>query len=264
MGPACRTGLKFDKVRRLVVGVPWGNVGGVGALNTSAMSSLRLAVFDVDGTLVDSEHNIVSAMHQAWGRMELGEMPAPEEVRRIIGLSLVEACSVLLPWAPHQVHRSLAEAYKEAFRAIRVLPETEEPLFPGVVEALDALDADGWLLGIATGKSRRGVNAVLDSHNLNGRFLTIQTADDNPGKPNPAMLQRAAREVGADIADVVMIGDTAYDMAMANSANAYALGVSWGYHSLAELQGAGARMVIDTFDNLTDILADALGSRKCG
>jgi phosphoglycolate phosphatase len=228
------------------------------------MSSLRLAVFDVDGTLVDSEHNIVSAMHQAWGKMELGEIPAPEDVRRIIGLSLVEACSVLLPWAPHQVHRSLAEAYKEAFRAIRVLPETEEPLFPGVIEALDALEADGWLLGLATGKSRRGVNSVLDSHGLHGRFVTIQTADDNPGKPHPAMLQRAAREVGADLADVVMIGDTAYDMAMANAAKAFGVGVSWGYHSLSELQNAGARMVIDSFDNLTEILSNALGHRKCG
>lgn len=227
------------------------------------MSNLRLAVFDVDGTLVDSEHNIVSAMNQAWGRLELGELPRPEDVRRIIGLSLVDACSVLLPWAPRQVHRSLAESYKETFRAMRMLPDTVEPLFPGVREALDALEARGWLLGLATGKSRRGVQSMLDAHNLHGRFLTIQTADDNPGKPNPSMLLRAAEDMGVAPEDVVMIGDTAYDMLMANSAKAFALGVSWGYHSLAELQEAGARAVIDSFDNLAEVLDSLPEERSC-
>lgn len=226
------------------------------------MSELRLAVFDVDGTLIDSEHNIVAAMTEAWSRMELG-VPDPADVRRIIGLSLLEACEVLLPWAPHQVHRSVAEAYKEAFRAMRLLPDTDEPLFPGVLEALDELERDGWLLGLATGKSRRGVDHMLDSHGLHGRFVTIQTADDNPGKPNPAMLLRAAGECGIDPGRVVMVGDTAYDMAMANAARAIALGVSWGYHSLEELNQAGARMVIDSFDNLAEIMAELAGDRRC-
>ncbi|MGE5545438.1 MAG: HAD family hydrolase [Solirubrobacterales bacterium] len=227
------------------------------------MSHHRLAVFDVDGTLVDSEHNIVSAMTEAWGRLELGGVPRPEDVRRIIGLSLVEACSVLVPWASHQTHRALAEAYKDAFRALRLLPDTEEPLFPGVREALDALEAEGWLLGLATGKSRRGVQAVLDRHHLHGRFLTIQTADDNPGKPNPSMLLNAAADLGVSPENVVMIGDTAYDMLMANAAKTCALGVSWGYHSLAELNEAGAQMVIDSFDNLTDVLAALTGNPQC-
>lgn len=227
------------------------------------MSHLRLAVFDVDGTLVDSEHNIVSAMHDAWGRLELGELPRPEDVRRIIGLSLVEACSVLLPFAPHEMHRTLAQTYKEAFRAIRLLPDTMEPLFPGVIEALDRLEQEGWLLGLATGKSRRGVDAVLEAHGLAGRFLTIQTADDNPGKPDPAMLLRAAAETGLDPDALVMIGDTAYDMRMAGAARAAALGVSWGYHSISELQEAGAQMVVDSFENLNEVLVAVMGGRAC-
>lgn len=228
------------------------------------MQHLRLAVFDVDGTLVDSEHNIVSAMTEAWSRLELGAVPRPEDVRRIIGLSLVEACSVLLPWAPHQVHRSLAEAYKEAFRAIRVLPDTTEPLFPGVHEALDALEADGWLLGLATGKSRRGVQSVLEAHGLTGRFLTIQTADDNPGKPHPSMLLRAASDMGLETEAVLMVGDTAYDMAMARAAGCRALGVSWGYHSIAELETAGADRVIDCFDTLPEVANQMMmGDRQC-
>jgi phosphoglycolate phosphatase len=223
---------------------------------------LRLVVFDVDGTLIDSEHNIVAAMTEAWSRMELG-VPEPTDVRRIIGLSLVEACAVLLPWAPHNLHRSVAEAYKDAFRAMRLLPDTTEPLFPGVLEALDQLEQAGWLLGLATGKSRRGVQAMLDTHHLHGRFMTIQTADDNPSKPHPAMLQRAAAECGVEPSRVVMVGDTAYDMLMANSARAAALGVSWGYHSLDELNRAGARMVIDSFENLGDIVARLTGGHQC-
>lgn len=226
------------------------------------MSRLRLAVFDVDGTLIDSEHNIVAAMTEAWSRMELG-VPDPAEVRRIIGLSLVEACAALLPWAAHETHRAVAEHYKDAFRALRLLPDTVEPLFPGVLEALDALDADGWLLGLATGKSRRGVDNMLHNHGLEGRFVTIQTADDNPGKPNPGMLLRAAAETGADVIDMAMIGDTAYDMLMAQSAGAAGIGVSWGYHSIAELRQAGARVVIDSFDGLPELLAALPGDRSC-
>lgn len=226
------------------------------------MSRLRLAVFDVDGTLIDSEHNIVSAMTQAWSRMELG-VPDPGEVRRIIGLSLVEACASLLPWAGHETHRAVAEHYKDAFRALRLLPDAAEPLFPGALDVLDALEAQGWLLGLATGKSRRGVDNMLRNHALEGRFVTIQTADDNPGKPNPAMLLRAAAETGAEVADMVMIGDTAYDMAMAQAARATGVGVSWGYHSIVELQQAGAREIIDSFEVLPDLLASLSGDREC-
>ena len=225
------------------------------------MTRLRLAVFDVDGTLVDSQHNIVSAMTDAWGSLNLG-IPRPEEVRRIIGLSLVEACSVLLPWAPPSVHRAMADAYKEAFRAMRLLPDTMEPLFPGVKEALDTLEADGWLLGLATGKSRRGVESILETHDLQGRFVTIQTADNNPSKPDPSMLTRAAADCGLSPSDVVMIGDTAYDMAMAAAARTGAVGVSWGYHSLDELHKAGAQVVLDTFDNVTQVLDALTGVRE--
>lgn len=227
------------------------------------MSDLRLVVFDVDGTLIDSEHNIITAMTEAWAHMDLG-VPDPADVRRIIGLSLVEACEVLLPWAPGNLHRAVAESYKQAFRTLRLLPDREEPLFPGVREALDDLDAAGWLLGLATGKSRRGVESMLDSHDLWGRFVTIQTADDNPGKPDPAMLRRAAAESGVLPSRVVMIGDTAYDMQMAKAARMAALGVSWGYHALDELHQAGADLVVDSFDTLTDIAARLIGDAPCG
>ncbi len=226
------------------------------------MPHLRLAVFDVDGTLVDSEHNIVAAMTTAWARIGLG-VPRPEDVRRIIGLSLVEACGALLPGESPATHSAAAEAYVDAFRALRRLPDTLEPLFPGATVALDRLEADGWLLGIATGKSRRGVQSVLDAHHLAGRFVTVQTADDNPGKPDPTMLLRAAAEAAAAPANVVMIGDTSYDMAMAGAAGTRALGVSWGCHGRDELQAAGAHAVVDSFDTLAEIMADLKKAPPC-
>jgi haloacid dehalogenase superfamily, subfamily IA, variant 3 with third motif having DD or ED/haloacid dehalogenase superfamily, subfamily IA, variant 1 with third motif having Dx(3-4)D or Dx(3-4)E len=226
------------------------------------MSSLRLAVFDVDGTLVDSQHNILAAMSAAWKRLDLGE-PDPLAVRRIIGLSLVEACAALLPGHGDAMHRATAEAYKDAFRTLRLKSDTVEPLFPGVPEALDALERRGWLLGLATGKSRRGVDAVLRNHGLEGRFVTIQTADDNPGKPDPGMLRRAAAEAGAEAAHTVMIGDTSYDMLMAAAAGAVGIGVSWGYHAVAELHEAGAHAVIDGFDALEGVVAALPGERAC-
>lgn len=226
------------------------------------MSLLRLAVFDVDGTLIDSQYNILAAMGAAWEHMGLG-VPDPLAVRRIIGLSLVEACAALLPGHPDALHRATAEAYKDAFRTLRLKPDTLEPLFPGVLTTLDALERDGWLLGLATGKSRRGVEAMLDNHNLHGRFVTIQTADDNPGKPDPGMLLRAGTETGTDSERVVMIGDTSYDMRMAVAARAKGIGVSWGYHPVAELRAAGAHAVIDHFDDLIDTLARLPGDRAC-
>ena len=217
------------------------------------MSDLKLAVFDVDGTLVDSEYTIVRAMTEAWRRSDLG-VPMPRDIRRIIGLSLTDAVASLIPWAPRSTQRSLAEAYSDAWRSFSFLPESIDPLFPGVVEALDQLENDGWTLGIATGKSRRGLMAVLEGNELIGRFITMQTADDHPGKPHPAMLLRAAAAIGAPLERVVMIGDTAYDMEMARSAKTKAIGVAWGYHTLEDLSAAGAQVIVDSFDELPEKL----------
>jgi len=226
------------------------------------MTRLRLAVFDVDGTLVDSEHNIITAMTEAWRRIGLG-IPQPTQIRRIIGLSLIEACAMLLPWASPATHRAVAEAYKDAFKALRLLPDSLEPLFPGVESTLTELKSQGWRLGLATGKSRGGVETMLQGHGLEGCFDTIQTADNNPSKPNPTMLLRAAAEVGADPAGMVMIGDTTYDMMMASAAKVAGLGVSWGCHTLEDLNAAGARLVVDSFDGLGDILATVMKAPPC-
>lgn len=213
----------------------------------------RLAVFDCDGTLVDSQHVIVACMNDAFAGESL-TAPPPEAVRSVIGLQLEECFVRLAP--DHDLPRRtrLADGYKAAFFARRQKPDHHEPLFDGAVAALDEIEAAGWLLGVATGKALRGLLAVLESHSLRGRFVTLQTADIGPGKPHPAMLHRALEETGAAAADAVMIGDTTYDMAMACSAGVRAIGVSWGYHPTTDLRAAGAHSVVDRFAEIPAML----------
>ena len=202
----------------------------------------RLAIFDCDGTLVDSQANICLAIEHCFAAADL---PAPdrERSRRVVGLSLVEAMRALLPEAAAGLHLDLAEGYKRAFQRLRAMDRVEEPLYEGVADLLEALEADGWLLGIATGKSDRGLALCLDRHGLAGRFVTLQTADRHPSKPHPAMIEAALAEAGAAAAASMMIGDTSYDMAMARAAGVTAIGVAWGYHGSDELLAAGADYV---------------------
>jgi phosphoglycolate phosphatase len=219
-------------------------------------AALRLAVFDVDGTLIDSQHNIVAAMSAAFAMHGLAEPPAAA-VRRVIGLSLVEAVAALSPELHADLHWRLSHSYKEAFSALRSRPDHDEPLYPGALAALDRLEQGGWLLALATGKSQRGVRSMIERHGLQKRFVSIQTADEHPGKPHPSMLLTAMGELGVAPADTVMIGDTAYDMAMARNAGVPGIGVAWGYHHPDELRQAGAEVVLEVYDALPELLLGA-------
>lgn len=202
----------------------------------------RLAIFDCDGTLVDSQANICLAIEHCFAAADL-PVPGRDVSRRVVGLSLVEAMRALLPEAEDEFHRHLAESYKRAFQALRGSGQVDEPLYEGVAEAIDALEADGWLLGVATGKSDRGLALCLDHHGLAGRFVTLQTADRHPSKPHPSMIEAALADAGADPRESMMIGDTSYDMLMAKAAGVSAVGVAWGYHSPGELEAAGADFI---------------------
>lgn len=215
----------------------------------------KLAVFDCDGTLVDSQANICRAMEEAF---LLADIPAPPRtaIRRIVGLSLVEALAALLPQADAALHRRMAADYKDAFFRLRTSGAmAEEPLFEGIATVLATLAADGWLLGVATGKSDRGLAHILGHHGLAERFVTLQTADRHPSKPDPAMLVAAMAEAGAEPGMTAMIGDTSFDMAMAKAAGARAVGVAWGYHDVHELVEAGADVVADRVAALPGLLA---------
>ncbi len=213
------------------------------------MSDLRLVMFDCDGTLVDSQHVIFAAMNHAFDRHGMA-CPDMNAVRRVVGLGLVEAIEALMPALGREAHVALAESYKNAFGELRHDPLHAEPLFPGVREALAALADAGYLLGIATGKSQRGLASTLKLHGLGDLFVTLQTADDAPSKPHPGMLENALRVTGARASDTVMIGDTVFDIHMARNAGVHALGVSWGYHAPEELTEAGARHVLGEYAGL--------------
>ncbi|QZH73848.1 MAG: HAD-IA family hydrolase [Erythrobacter sp.] len=215
--------------------------------------AVRLAVFDCDGTLTDGQAGVCNAMELAFAAAEL---PAPERhlVRRIVGLSLPQAVRDLAPEAPPEQHMVAVEAYKRAFRESRENGSLREPLFEGMADLLRQLHGQGWLLGVATGKSDRGLAATLTTHTLGDLFVTTHTADRHPSKPHPAMLLAAMADAGADPADTVMIGDTVYDMQMARDAGTRAVGVAWGYHEPAELIAAGALGVAQDMAQLKDML----------
>lgn len=219
-------------------------------------SALRLALFDCDGTLVDGQHAIAAAMASAWVACGL-KPPALAAVRAVIGLPLLEAIRRLGPGLDAGLYQPLTERYKEAFAAARRRDAAPEPLFPGIREALEALSAADVLLGVATGKSRRGLAAVLAQHDLSGLFVTLKTADDGPGKPSPDMVLQACGETGVRPAQVVVIGDTSYDMAMAINAGATPVGVAWGYHPVETLRQAGARLIVEDHRCLVDTVLSA-------
>jgi len=199
----------------------------------------RLAIFDCDGTLVDSGATIHRALVTAFEAHGL-DCPPPSVSRKVIGLSLVEAMAVLAPQANHE---ALSRTYKEAFFNMRQGGHVEEPLFQGILPLLDALEAEGWLLAVATGKSDRGLRHCLESHGIRARFVSLQTADRHPSKPHPGMALAAIAEAGAVPQRSVVVGDTSFDIRMARAAGAGAIGAGWGYHEPQELAEAGAHGV---------------------
>lgn len=213
----------------------------------------RLAIFDCDGTLVDSQANICLAMEHAFS--EAGIIPPSRHAtRRIVGLSLVEAMRVLLPEGEDTLHRDMAERYKASYLVLRNNGLEHEPLYDGIAGLLSSMDEGGWLLGVATGKSDRGLERCLDHHGIRGLFVTLQTADRHPSKPHPSMVYQALADTGADAANAVVIGDTVYDIHMGRAAGARTIGVNWGYHPVDELRGAGADAIAESIDELEAIL----------
>ena len=201
------------------------------------MDAPYFVVLDWDGTIVDSQRLIHAAMSIA---LTTHGQPAPslEAVRSVVGLELSEAINRLLPQAFAGDLAAVVATYRQEFARERARPDCDEPLFPDVRDALESLEAAGVLCGIATGKSQRGVRVGIDRHGLSDFFVSIQTADDAPGKPHPGMLEQAMAHVGASSTDTVMIGDTTFDMEMAANAGVRALGVAWGYHGVDALRAA--------------------------
>lgn len=225
------------------------------------MTAPALVLFDVDGTLVDSQAHIVgalTAMYADGGR----EAPARERLLSIVGLSLPVAVATLEPdLAIDEVDRWV-DAYRAAFVDAR-RAGAPSPLYPGAREAMDALRAaPGVLIGVATGKSRKGLAHVLETHGLGSVFATTQTADEHPSKPHPSMVESALGETGMAPGRAVIVGDTTFDIEMGRAAGIATIGVAWGYHPPGTLAAAGASAVIASFADLPGTVARLLGSDR--
>ncbi len=215
---------------------------------------MNLIIFDCDGTIVDSQHLIVAAMDRAFRLHDVPILPRATTLS-IVGLSLNEAVARLIPNAEARLIEAVTQAYKDAFGELRQDPSNHEPMYPGALEAIQRLaNRADTVLGIATGKSRRGVAALFDRMDLHKYFVTIQTADTHPSKPHPSMIRTAIEEASASAATTVMIGDTHFDMEMARRAEVAALGVAWGYHPVTELKAKGAHSIATRYDEIPDLV----------
>ncbi len=210
----------------------------------------RLIIFDFDGTLMDSQPLILEAMRAAFSHCGYPQ-PSDQAIRNVIGLSLHAAMAALLPQTDSKEQHRLAAAYKAAYRDLRENQNRRETLFPEARQTIEMLNAmPDIVLAIATGKSRRGLYGALEREGLRSYFVTLQTADDAPSKPHPAMLHQAMRETGIGPNRTVMIGDATFDMIMANRAGVPAIGVAWGYQRPERLRAAGAWEIAADFTDL--------------
>lgn len=205
--------------------------------------ALDLIVFDWDGTLMDSEAKIVRCVQAAAEDTGIAD-PGPAAIRRIIGLGLSEAMATLFPHESPARRLELIERYRVHFLE---RDDTAMPLFPGVVDGLNELARRGYLLAVATGKSRRGLDRVLDETGTRGLFVATRCADEAFSKPHPQMLDDILGVTGMQRARTLMVGDTVYDMQMARNAGVGGLGVSYGVHARDELLANGALACLDSF-----------------
>jgi len=190
-----------------------------------ARQRFDLIVFDWDGTLMDSTPTIAKCIQLA--SRDLG-LPVPDDsaASHVIGLGLKDALSYAVPTLDPSDYPRLAERYRFHF----LTRDAELVLFPGVREMLEALHAEHYFLGVATGKTRVGLERALATTGLGRRFDATRCADETFSKPHPAMLHELTRELGQNIERTVMVGDTTHDLQMAINAGAYGLGVSYGAH----------------------------------
>ena len=213
-------------------------------------SILRFIFFDWDGTLMDSEAQIVSCLHASIADLSL-EPLSDDTVRNVIGLGLREAIDMLVPGRDEAFHRAFVEAYREHWFA-----HEGSSLFAGVRDVLEITRENGLKLGIATGKARRGLLRVLEQTGLNGCFDATRCADETRSKPHPQMLLELMDELGVTPDQTLMVGDTEYDMEMATNAGAGKVAVRSGVHTEERLNRHGPLVCLDRITELPAWLAE--------
>ena len=222
--------------------------------------NLKLAAFDLDGTLLNSIPSIIIGVGACWDVLGFPEV-SPGQIRNIIGLPWEQSIEMLMPGAGAHEVNMIKEYHAEIARGERPAPERPpETIFPGAIDALDRLESNGYVFAIVTSRSNRRFQDLIDRAGLAGRFVSVKTADQGPGKPNPFLLNEAMREAGVEVKDTVMIGDTTYDVLTARNAGTGAVGVTWGVHPAEQLHNAGAHHVADEFDQLHDVVESLINN----
>ncbi len=204
------------------------------------MKQYELVIFDWDGTLMDSVGKIVACLQES---ARILELPVPSEtaVRDIIGLSMGEALSTLLPAGDDNVYNQMKDMYRKQYLELN---DTASPLFEGVETLVQQLNDSGYQLAVATGKARAGLKRVLSETGLGVHFVASRCADEAMSKPNPEMILQLLAELNIAPDKAVMIGDSIHDLNMANNAGIDAIGVSYGAHGEEKLRGANPKAVI--------------------
>ena len=211
----------------------------------------ELLVFDWDGTLMDSAATISSSIQMACRDLDL-KIPSDEQARHIIGLGLNEAIAHLLPELPKSEYENLVDRYRHHFLS----RDEEIPLFEGALETVRNLHAQGFLLAVATGKSRRGLDRAMQHTGLVDYFHSTRCADECFSKPHPAMLEEIMDELGASRDQTLMIGDTSHDLQMASNAGVKSLAVAYGAHPKAGLLEHHPLQCFDQFSELSEWLTN--------
>jgi phosphoglycolate phosphatase len=206
----------------------------------------RFIVFDWDGTLMDSIDRIATSMQRAFVDVGL-ERPDDEDVREIIGLSLGIAISRLAPNSNKVELEEISDRYRHHFVDAS---EIEMPMYPKATEMLESLKERGYLLGVATGKARRGLDRVFQDIDCHHLFDATRCADETESKPHPRMLDELMQELNVSAEQTLMVGDTEFDMAMANNAGVDAVGVSYGVHERQRLLDNRALTCVDSIEQL--------------
>jgi phosphoglycolate phosphatase len=214
-----------------------------------------LIIFDCDGTLADSHHFLTEATRFAFVSAGLAAPERGAILRCTRGVSMADAIACLAPDECASSRNDLMRSFSERNTDLRQKARGRDPMFHGAAALLRSLAArEDAVLALATGKCRISALAFIQDHGLDGVFATIQTADEAPSKPHPAMLYQAMEETGVPPEAAIMVGDTSYDMVMAASANIASIGVTWGYHTPVQLQRAGAKMMAGSFAALAQLL----------
>jgi len=210
------------------------------------MSKFKLLVFDWDGTLMDSQGRIVNSFQAAIADLQL-EYRNVNQIRSIIGLGLEEGIITLFPTLAQSPRLLLAKHYHDYFWSAAALPT---PLFPGIAEMLQTLHAAGYWLAVATGKSRLGLNRSLNDTGLQSLFLSSRCAEETSSKPHPQMLQEIMAELEVSNSETLMVGDTDYDLQMANNAGVASVAVSYGMHEKDRLLKCQPLVCLDDLSEL--------------